>query len=686
VKLSKWPGILSWIVLILILGVGAWARWSYIQAQAFHVDEFISMLAVRMILEKGTPVLPSGLYYDHGLVFSYIGAAVAWLTGGDLLAVRWWSLMVSLLVIICAYVLSWQLFGARWWGLVAAVAMAWFPDAIEWGGRVRMYSQANLILLVWILLAWWGIMKGGHRWARWSLIPALWLGLNTHFVLILVVPPLALALLIIWLVAGDKRIILSDAPWRIATEVGVTVAVLALSVWMARGSFIARYAVESSAAAPNSVVADDDLANRVLDIALDGARWAQMGRYLSKDTLLPLSAIALWGTLIAVVQVVRRQAREAELAALFVALLLIGILVEILVFLSDEWRTTRYNFLLVFPLIPLVTVYGLRVIANSVTAAVRRTRWVQPFAVVAVVGLGFAWPIFSFWPEVMSVTTGDTRDSNRYNLAFEYVDDMREPEDFLLTIRPAAGYLFSHRLDYYANQVSAVVMPSSHGWVDRYIGVPYLAEVEDLNRVLDVPGDLWFVVDTKRLFERFEPAFTQQVLQRMAIVRSFGNVLVLREVDDGWPLAETPQRVLTAFLNDNLQLSGYTWGTLSVAPGEISRLTLFWRADERLLAYKVFVHLRDRTGNTVAQADFVPLEKMNREWRSEVIDQAQNEFIRLGTSLAVPPGLPPGKYAVWVGLYDANTLERLPVIDDMSGENAISLGELIISDKPAMDK
>lgn len=685
-KLSKWPGILSWIVLILIVGAGAWARWSYIQVQAFHVDEFISMLAVRMILEKGMPVLPSGLYYDHGLVFSYIGATVAWLTGGDVLAVRWWSLMVSLLVITCAYVLSWQLFGARWWGLVAAVAMAWFPDAIEWGGRVRMYSQANLMLLAWILLAWWGIMKGGHRWARWSLIAALWLGLNTHFVLILVVPPLALALLIVWLMAGNERTILSNAPWRIVTEVGVTLIVLALSVWMARGGFMARYAVESSVAVPNSVVADDDLANRVLDIAVDGARWAKMGRYLFKDTLLPLSAIALWGVLMAVVQVVRRQAGKAELAALFVALLLIGILVEINVFLSDEWRTTRYNFLLVFPLIPLMAVYGLRVIAHSAAGAVRRTKWVQPFAVVAVVGLGFVWPIFSFWPEMMSVVTGDTRDLNQYNLAFEYVDEMREPEDFLLTIRPAAGYLFSDRLDYYANQVSAVIMPSAHGWVDRYIGVPYLADVEDLNRVLDVPGDLWFVIDTKRLFERFEPAFTQQVLQRMAIVRSFGNVLVLREVDEGWPLAETPHRVLTAVLNGNLQLSGYTWETSPVAPGEIDHLTLFWRADERLLAYKVFVHLRDRTGNTVAQADFVPLEKMNREWRFEVIDQAQNEFIRLGTSLTVPTGLPPGKYAVWVGLYDANTLERLPVIDDVSGENAISLGELIISDKPAMDK
>lgn len=673
------PNTIPWIILALLTCAGAWARWSYIQAGAFHVDEFISMLAMRMILAKGQPVLPSGLYYDHGLVFSYIGAAVADLAGGDLLAVRWWSLIVSLLAMIGAFFLSWQLFEARWWGLAAAAAMAWFPEAVEWGGRVRMYSQANLMLLIWIFLAWRGTLGGGHGWARWLLIAALWLGLNTHFVLILVVPALAFALLLVWWVSGQKKIVLNQVPWRVAIEISATLIVLAFSVWTARGGFMARYAVESSAPDPDSVMVSSSLRSNVLDVALDGARWARMGRYLSKDTLLPLSVLALCGVLTAIVRVVRRQAAAADLAALYITLLLTGILIEMLVILSDEWRATRYNFLLVFPLIPLLAVYGLRSTAVGVKLIAQRVaQWIWPLVLALLVALGFGWPVSAFWPETTRLIAGDISDTNQYNLALAYVDKMRAPEDRLVTIRPEAGYLFSDRLDYYANQVSPVIMPNGQGWVDRYAGVPYLAGVEDLNFALSAPGSLWFVVDTGRLVERFEPAFTQQVLQRMAIVTWFGNVLVLHEVAESWPLAVNPQQMMTADWANGLQLLGYSWKASPVVAGETVLLTLFWKADERLLAYKVFVHLRDSAGITVAQADFVPLERMEREWRYELVAQAQYERVRLGTPLVTPPTLPAGEYTLWIGLYDAQTATRLPVVDDVSGENAVLLGELTV--------
>lgn len=679
IRLERWSNAATWVMLALVACAGAWARWRYIGWQVFHVDEFISMLSVQMIIEKGVPVLPSGLYYDHGLAFSYIGAAMAWLAGGDLLSVRWWSLIVSLLAMIAAFILSRQLFEARWWGLAAATAMAWFPEAIEWGGRVRMYGQANLVLLIWIVLAWRGTLGGGHGWARWLLIAALWLGLNTHFVLILAVPALALALALVWLISGQKKIVLSQVPWRLVIESSAMLIVLAFSVWTARGGFMARYAVESSALDPDVVMVGNSLTSKVLDVALDGARWARMGRYLSKDTLLPLSALALCGVLTAVVRAVRRQVDAADLAALFIALLLTGILVEMLVFLSDEWRATRYNFLLVFPLIPPLAVYGLRSTAVGVKVISHRgAQWIRPLALAVLVALGFGWPLSAFWPETTRLIAGDISDTNQYNLALAYVDEMRAPEDRLVTIRPEAGYLFSDRLDYYANQVSPVIMPNGEGWVDRYAGVPYLAGVEDLNHAMSAPGSLWFVVDTGRLVERFEPAFTQQVFQRMAIVSWFGNVLVLCETPESWPLAKDPQQMMTADWADSLQLVGYSWKTSPVAAGETVFLTLFWKADERLLAYKVFVHLRDSAGNTVAQADFVPLERMEREWRYELVSQAQQEQVRLATALVTPPTLPAGEYTVWIGLYDAQTLIRLPVVDDMSGENAVLLGELTV--------
>ena len=129
------------VVKISLLGVmvaGVWLRLQYIQAQFFHVDEFISMLAIKMILEQGQPIFPSGLYYDHGLLYSYLGAVFSALFGGDLFAPRWWSLIIGVAAIPLSYFLCVRLFELPRVALFAAVGMAFLPEAVAWGGRVRM--------------------------------------------------------------------------------------------------------------------------------------------------------------------------------------------------------------------------------------------------------------------------------------------------------------------------------------------------------------------------------------------------------------------------------------------------------------------------------------------------------------------------------------------------------------------
>jgi hypothetical protein len=41
------------------------------------VDEFTSVLAARAILERGLPILPSGLFYEHGVLFTYLDAPLS---------------------------------------------------------------------------------------------------------------------------------------------------------------------------------------------------------------------------------------------------------------------------------------------------------------------------------------------------------------------------------------------------------------------------------------------------------------------------------------------------------------------------------------------------------------------------------------------------------------------------------
>jgi hypothetical protein len=88
--------------------------------------------------------------------------------------------------------------------------------------------------------------------------------------------------------------------------------------------------------------------------------------------------------------------------------------------------------------------------------------------------------------------------------------------------------------------------------------------------------------------------------------------------------------------------------------------------------YKVFVQLRNQDDQIVAQADHFIFEGF---LTSLVIEQLgrEDEWLRDTADLTLPRELPPGTYRLLVGLYDPDTLERVPVAADQSGENAVLL-------------
>ncbi len=57
-----------------MLTLGLWLRWQFIHTVNLYPDEFVTLLAVKMINQSGWPVMPSGLFYEHGLLFSYLGS------------------------------------------------------------------------------------------------------------------------------------------------------------------------------------------------------------------------------------------------------------------------------------------------------------------------------------------------------------------------------------------------------------------------------------------------------------------------------------------------------------------------------------------------------------------------------------------------------------------------------------
>jgi len=88
-------------------------------------------------------------------------------------------------------------------------------------------------------------------------------------------------------------------------------------------------------------------------------------------------------------------------------------------------------------------------------------------------------------------------------------------------------------------------------------------------------------------------------------------------------------------------------------------LTLHWRAERRMeMAYKIFIHLFDpATQAPVAQDDAMP-----RRWAYPTQLWSPGEVVPDTIPISLE-GVPAGAYSVAVGVYDAATTIRLPVVD-----------------------
>ncbi|MDX1521049.1 MAG: hypothetical protein R3264_05445, partial [Anaerolineae bacterium] len=140
-----------------------------------------------------------------------------------------------------------------------------------------------------------------------------------------------------------------------------------------------------------------------------------------------------------------------------------------------------------------------------------------------------------------------------------------------------------------------------------------------------------------------------------------------------WPLATEPQVTVNAEFAESIRLMGYTVDQPLASPGGVVGLTLFWQGQRIPETANVFVQVRDQTNATIAQADH-PL------YVSEQMLTADGTTLRDGASLALPPDLPPGNYTILVGFYTPENGERLPVLNDQTGENAAILAEFVVAE------
>ncbi|MFC2015322.1 DUF2723 domain-containing protein [Chloroflexota bacterium] len=124
-----------------------------------------------------------------------------------------------------------------------------------------------------------------------------------------------------------------------------------------------------------------------------------------------------------------------------------------------------------------------------------------------------------------------------------------------------------------------------------------------------------------------------------------------------------------ANLADQIELVGYD---VVHQDGELV-VTLHWRGIQPPAAnYTVFVHLLDADGSTISQHDGQP---QGGAYPTSVWDA--DEMVVDEHTVPLPPGLVPGAYRLRVGLYSAETGERLPV--DGAGDS-VELGPVEVGE------
>jgi hypothetical protein len=140
------------------------------------------------------------------------------------------------------------------------------------------------------------------------------------------------------------------------------------------------------------------------------------------------------------------------------------------------------------------------------------------------------------------------------------------------------------------------------------------------------------------------------------------------QADLGWLTVEARERVTTVpsiryplvmNFDHQVELLGYDLEETSLRPGNTLHLTLYWRAlAEMDKSYTVFTHLLDSDSRIWGQKDSVP-----GDGTLPTTSWVAGEIITDRYEIAVHPDAQPGRYVLEIGFYDADTGQRLPVVN-----------------------
>ncbi|HAL61348.1 MAG TPA: hypothetical protein DCP08_02965 [Chloroflexi bacterium] len=492
----------------LVLLLGSYFRFSYLLHSGPFVDEFATLLAAQGISKRWVPILPSGNFYGHGLLFSYLDLPFVYLFGLDPLMARIPSLVAGLLIIPLVYLVGRRIFSPRV-GLMAALLLALDGEAILWAARARPYAWEQFLALLAVFLFYDAGSKedsSRHLWVAGIIFLA---ALFSHAEVALLLPAILLGL---FLLLYHRR------AWRL--EVPLVVSLCSLGVLIR--FLLQEYIASGMGGQFETIYTARPPLGPSLDLVVGLRPLAPF--FLAPARLLP-TLLALGGVFLLVVE--GRGGKEVK-APLYLYLILVVSLLEMATLIGRFWQHPRYIFVLL-PFLFLVSAWTLDrlLLMGRPAGAIKSTNssgvvqgWLTLIALVSL--------SLSSMPGALEASA---QRELGYEQAFNYVRERWREDDMVMTVAPAACGVYLPRCDFFAIQkeYEPYVMRERGGvWIDRWVGSPLLDSVEGLGEVLGRGSRVWFVVDEERFRGRYEGDFKELVEEEMMIVFQDEEVFVFQ--------------------------------------------------------------------------------------------------------------------------------------------------------------
>ena len=656
------------MAILAIIALGAVWRLLYVANVSPFVDEYITMWAATKVLAHGYPLLASGNIYSHGIAHSYLVAGAFALFGRTETVARLPGLLISLLTLPVVYHIGHRLFDRRV-ALLASLLLAMDPQAVLWGGRARMYAFQQLCVLLavyWLYRSDIAPTAAGQARYRLGFVLAFASAVFNQGITALLLPVMA-------------GLVLLRRGWREAIRWPIS-----LTFALATGSTGIVWALDRVGLPAMTMVSSGQFVPRnrpTFQVALDWSGMAKVLAPYARMPYAPLTVVFALGLIWGIGRGLRdgRSSWRFSSPSVYGYGLILGVVAEVFLLVGHSWKSPRYLFMLV-PVIYLVV--------SAAILSVIASRHVPTPVDRIVVGVLVLAILATYAPAALDATR--TRVPG-YDRAFRWLRDRRGPDDVVMTVNMPACVFVLGDCDYVAVEkgYEGYATQDEQGrWVGGWDFTPLLTATEQLDAVLDAAPTAWFVVDSRRLHDKYTLAFVNRVWERMDLAHEDREALVFRSlpppetvaVESGQPVEWSVPFRLASYAVGNAGAGPErpaSSGAVQVEQGAGLQITLRWQALARQSRrYTVALQLVARDGAVATRQEARPLHGRYPEqlWRVGEILVDRHTF-------ELPPDLPTGRYRLELVLLDEATSVAIP---RNSGEEAVQLAEVEVIATPAL--